>query len=114
MIKTKQQALKEAKRRWGKNAIVEDIGWKLASTKAQREAALQEMLEIRALPQEEQRQHRKRLDELFSIRHAEQYRVGEITPLPGIGAAFHIRGVGDSWDEAFAEADRRENIAKAG
>ena len=111
---TKQQAMREARRRWGKNSVIEDIGWKRASTKAERNAATQEVRAIRMLPRDEQRQHRKRLDELLSIQFGEQYRVGELTPLPGLGAAFHIRGVGDSWEEAFAEADRRENIAKAG
>lgn len=62
-IRTKTAALKEATRRWGRNAAVD---------------------------------HRPRSS------YANKYLVGIVV----IGLFFEVRGQGDSWDAAFADADR--------
>ncbi len=40
-----------------------------------------------------------------------QYQVGRLVPLPGFGKVFTIVGSGDSWEAAFADADKHPERA---
>lgn len=132
-IRTKKQALAEAVRRWGKKAAVRDDGPRLrdgtpwptpeerATLRAELEAhraakpvrpdittfgderplrewraALREFVEAEAA-------WKKREQRLSGLVRARRYSVGTV---PGLG--FWIEGEGDSWDEAFAEVDRKK------
>jgi hypothetical protein len=122
---TNKQALAEAVRRWGETAAVEDRGKKYSSTPEQRAAASAELKKLRANKIErigifsasidgmtlaEARatikknaeditaQH-KREQELQSMAWRKRYIVGTL------GFGFHIRGDGDTWEDAFKAAD---------
>lgn len=97
----KTQAMKEAAKRWGKDAVIIDKP-KLASTPEERAAAQQQRKHLRdTLTPEELKARRKEMDELLfkSLRH--RYSVGEHG-----GFFIGIRGYGDSWEECFQRADR--------
>lgn len=106
MIRTTKQALVEAKRRWGKTAAVEDLG-KRAATKEKREQAKAKLAELNKLPKEERKATEKERNELCCIIYRERYKVGYISTL--MFSAFHVCGSGDTWEEAFAQADTRMN-----
>lgn len=99
---TKAQAMKEATKRWGKNAYISHNP--KAPSKQAREAARAALDALRPIPHKErtpeQRQEAKRL---WGIVSWHPYQVGEITMLP-FGPCAHICGSGDSWEEAFASA----------
>ena len=98
----KSQALKEAVRRWGDQAVVIDDGKRNASTPEERKAASDQRRHLLAtLTSEEKKARRKELDALLSAALRNRYRVG----VHG-GFFIGIRGYGDSWEEAFAVADR--------
>ena len=59
---TNSQALKEAVKRWGKNAAVRDLGKKIASTPESRAAADAKLKELNALPDAEKKALRKERD----------------------------------------------------
>jgi hypothetical protein len=95
------QALKEAKRRWGPKAIVKDDR-KCATTSESRKAASEKRQAIlKAITPEEKKRRHRELDELLFQALRYRYSVG----VHG-GFFIAIRGYGDSWDEAFACADR--------
>ncbi len=114
---TTKQALREAVRRWGKTAGVRSAP--KAATKVEREAARARVIELRAnkprlRPDWQTRQEwdahnaavcqwrqeeREAQDTIFSYRCT----VGAIEH----HIAFCVKGQGDTFEEAFAEADRR-------
>jgi hypothetical protein len=98
-----KQALKEAVTRWGKTAAVNDRGRKCASTPEKRAAAGAKLREMKALPDAEKKLRRKERDEYFSESYRYRYIVGKIE----LGMFFSIEGSGDTWEEAFKEADER-------
>ena len=103
---TRSQALKEAVHRWGKLGCVEDRGAKRASNEEQRNAARAERKALLdSLTPEEKKARREELDRLFSAAFRYRYTVGEIGGFPGF-RCFHIRGQGDSWEDAFSKADK--------
>lgn len=107
-ISTKK-ALEEARKRWGSDAAIRDGGPKRASTEPAREAARKKRAELlETLTPAEKKARRRELDDLFSQSQRRRYDVGTVSQLPGIGPVFHIRGSGDSWDDAFKQADGRK------
>lgn len=97
----KTQALKEAVRRWGKDAVIQDRP-KQASTPEQREAARARRQHLReTLTKEELKKRHQEMDDLLfqTLRH--RYSVG----VHG-GFFISIRGCGDTWEQCFEAADR--------
>lgn len=98
---TKSQAVKEAVKRWGKEAVVIDER-KFASTPEEREAAREERKRLLAtLTPEEKKARRKELDELLSRALRQRFKVGYHG-----GFFIGVRGTGDTWEECFQAADR--------
>lgn len=110
----RSQALKAAVRRWGKNAAVRDDGPKRASTPERRAEASELLKALRAsIPKDRKptREEREQIDQLFSESLRMRYTVGVIHTV--IFSAFWIKGNGDTWEDAFAEADKRYPIREA-
>jgi hypothetical protein len=105
------QALREAARRWGDNAAVEDKGKARATTPESRAQASAERTALRAKIDAENRrptpEEKLELNRLFSDGVRQRFCVGVIATL-GPFRAFRIQGVGDSWAECFAQVDQRE------
>jgi hypothetical protein len=108
---TRKQAMTEAKKRWGKRAAIRFEPRK--ATKGVREQASADLKTHRlARPPKEEwktedsRRWRARDSQLMGLAMSYRYEVGRIGPdwLP----CFEIFGQGDSWEEAFAYADRRK------
>ena len=120
---TDKQAMAQAKKRWGKNGFIES---RLGAQDADgREKARTEMLQLKEektnLEAELQRrlaetgwyrEIQEKLRQLSTARqkalgraHSYRFRVGEIHNVGGLGMA-HIRGEGDTWEEAFAKAGK--------
>jgi hypothetical protein len=94
-----KQALATAQTRWGQAARIE-IRTGGYSTPESR-AAAREKLDQLARTGANDKLH----DDLFSELHARyRYTVGSV----GLGLFFHVVGAGDTWDEAFAEAESKE------
>lgn len=132
---TAKQALAEAVKRWGDKAAVQDGGKRRASTPEQRAAAQAELAEltkaqvkesnifsaedfpdemlaseVRRILREERTQRRlikEARDRTLAIVHTRRYSVGKAT------WCFEIKGQGDTWELAFAEADERAARDKA-
>jgi hypothetical protein len=108
---TKQQALAEARKRWGKNAIVRfNRG---AFRKADRTTASADLKSHRAeKPQRPVpvtpeytvawRAWKVEEDRLMGICLHYPCDVGDSFTLPMFGAGFAVKGSGDTWEEAFA------------
>lgn len=98
----KSQALKEAVRRWGKDAIIQDRGPRFASTPERRRAAQEARMELKAFRDlcPDRRAFRDFDDSLFSLAVRNRFSVG----VDG-GFCICIRGYGDSWEESFSCAD---------
>lgn len=105
------EALKAARKRWGKKALIRDNG--KPSDQAARDKALADFRELKALPlpedQTQRRARRKDLDRLCGLMHYHRFDVGRLMSV-GHFAAFHVIGYGDNWAEAFRKAD--ESIHK--
>lgn len=98
---TKAQALKEAVRRWGPKAIVRDDR-KCRTTPESREAArVKRHAILKSITPEEKRARHKELDELLFQALRVRFSVGTHE-----GFCISVRGYGDSWEDAFACADR--------
>jgi hypothetical protein len=93
----KRQALAKARQLWGEKAAVHDLGIKMASTPEQRAMAHKAML---ALPNTFD--YRKQRDALFSQAWRQRFRVGAVM----FGMFFEIKGHGDTWNDAFADAEK--------
>ncbi len=120
-IKTRKQALREALKRFGKKAAVQDGGWRAASAPEERESAKAELPSVRKQiaaietrhkeelapiykrHREELADLKKREGEIRGIMHCRQYSVGTISDFGGY-QAFSVKGEGDTWDEAFEKA----------
>lgn len=110
----RSQALKAAVRRWGKNAAVRDDGPKRASTPERRAEATKQLVDLRAsIPKDRRptKEEREQIDQLFSASLRMRYTVGVIHTV--VFSAFWVKGTGDTWEDAFAEADRRYPIREA-
>lgn len=94
----KSQALKEAVRLFGKDAVVIDDGPRRASNPENRAKAREEMKRLNALciTHELRKQYRKERDHWLSEAYRYRYRVGIHH-----GFAIGVRGSGDSWQECF-------------
>lgn len=99
----KTQALKEAVKRWGKDAAVQDKGAKLAGTPESRAAGRAALTVLNALTPEEKKAKRKERDDALFACYRYRYVVGYIA----LGMMFAVHGSGDTWEEAFHEADNR-------
>jgi len=116
-MKTLKQSLAHAVSLWGKTACVEDRGARFARPQSEREAAKakREMLlahkkaTASTASREERNAMQKELDNLFHLSFNKQYIVGSVE----MGMFFLIKGDGDTWDEAFVEAERKYPSKKA-
>lgn len=79
---TYSQALREAKKRWGKDVRIERI---VLNRKNSRQTK-------RAAP--------------IGV----EYRVGPIAVGPVLGSVFVVKGIGRNWEEAFVYADRQKPL----
>ena len=105
------QALAQARKRWGKRAMIEDS--KRDSSEKIRAEAKTELERLRATLTKEQQQepeNRKLIRELASKTWRYRYRVGSFSDFCGLGA-FLVNGEGDTWEAAFAKADGRNKKA---
>lgn len=102
---TQQQALAETQKRWGRGGVVEFN--KKGCTKVERDVASAALKAHReAKPRAPDLAWRKRERELMGVALSYRYRVGQIISMPGFGGCFEVRGEGDSWEEAFTQAER--------
>lgn len=109
-----KQALAQARKRWGKTAAVEDRP-QSATTPEQRAEAQKELDEHRReWPEASKRpkELRDRMQKLASTTWRRRYQVGTVESMAGL-AAFFIKGTGDTWEEALADADKRYPAKKA-
>jgi hypothetical protein len=97
----KSQALKEAVKRWGKDAVVIDER-RNASTPAQREAARNARMELRGfITSSEDRRFFRPLDnELLFQSMRQRFKVGY-----HCGFFISVRGTGDTWEECFTNVN---------
>lgn len=118
---TEKQAMREAKKRWGKKAYIESrLGAsdtharerahaELKIARDHREAIGMEVIRrLRATPWwlEMEEQQKKLTDEIKTLQSkAMSYRF-QVGALGLMGMAFCVRGQGDTWEEAFARASR--------
>jgi hypothetical protein len=115
---TREQAIREGRKRWGKRAIVR-AGEALSSPE-QRAEAMDRLKRNRARRDEIDREVQARLNTLDWYRAAQAERkacLQEVSQTQGwasyykfsvgldIGIAFSVEGQGDTWEEAFAKAD---------
>ena len=123
---TREQALKKAQKLWGKHARIE-IGQRLSSPEDRakntadradinaRIDALKETYNTWLQAQPEHQLFRATLKQLFAQRdrvpsHYYKFRVGHT----GMGGMFyHVEGQGDTWEEAFANADPEKRKQQA-
>lgn len=107
---TKSAALAEAVKRWGKQAAVQDNGKKAATTPESRAAAREARAELRGfITKENKKEFKPMMDSLFSAAMSQRYTVGEIGGVGGF-RFFRICGQGDTWEEAFTVADKRNGV----
>lgn len=114
---TKAQALMEARTRWGKNAVVRYN--KGAFREGDRKQASADLKEHRthkpvvpptgrdAAYVQAFREWKAEEEKLFWIVMREPCDVGTLDNIANVFTAFHIHGSGDTWEQAFAKADRR-------
>lgn len=105
---TEKQAYKEAVKRFGSNGAVQ-YNKNNRSTPEERLAASTANIELRQKVRECEDKDQKKVlserqrDAMFAaMRYA--YSVGSVE----LGMFFSVKGQGDSWDEAFLDADRAE------
>jgi len=121
---TNQQAVAKAKKRWGKTFYVRNSGH--FSSPEQRKTALDAVLnaraEIKRIEEEvarrlaeldwyqellkQRRECRQQISNTEGDAHHYRFSVGRAS-----GLFNEIMGQGDTWEEAFAAADRRESTA---
>ena len=110
-IRSKTAALAEARRRWGREACVRFDGrapkalaraTALEALKAHNQLKPAQKYEAGTMTPE-YRAWNGEAHRLLALTHSEPCNVGRVF----MGIAFEVRGVGDTWDEAFADADKR-------
>lgn len=107
---THDEALHEARRRFGPNATVRDLGPRYASSPEDRGRARVRLAELRgiktdAMTTPQQYRHRNEYLRVFAATVQSRYSVGTVAP--GAFAPFRVIATGDSWAEVFANADRQ-------
>lgn len=120
---TREQALKEARKRFGKDARIqvydkcsspEARGDALATVKAARarieaiEAEIAERLKALDWYQALRAEQKAERETIKSIGNAAMYykfNVGKVSNVGGL-SFYHVDGQGDTWEQAFAQADR--------
>ena len=118
---TRDQALKEARKRWGDKAIIRAYDSLSSERKRETAAALfdEAKARIEAIDAEikarlealdwyqallaERRLLVKQKQDNLGEKLYKKFAVGKDSS----GIAFHVCGQGDTWEEAFAEADRK-------
>lgn len=94
-------ALKRAREILGPKAILRDYGPKAAPSPELRAAARAELTALRATSRKENYERRT---ELLGICVSFRFAVGVPYTIPGLGGGMVVRGTGDTWEEALAEA----------
>lgn len=114
---TKAQAWKAAQERWGPRAIIRHSPKALVEREKipLRERHKQVRAELAATPRSPETMARRREllreeRDLFGQLIGDRCNVGEEMD---ILAAFHVKGSGDTWEQAFAKADERYPVRKA-
>lgn len=102
------QALAQARRRWGTTAAVQDR--KYETSPELRAKAKAEFQRIKALPVKEQEALRKEKLQARSGQWRYRYSVGKLDSVCGMGM-FLVEAEGDTWDECFAKAAERKKAA---
>jgi hypothetical protein len=121
---TRQQAQKEAQKRWGKRAMIR-VGELLSSPdkRAEAQAILKRNRERRDAIDHEVNERLNAMDwyrELMAERKACVRAVSEAQGWAAyykfkvgrdVGIAFSVDGCGDTWEAAFADAERQKALA---
>jgi hypothetical protein len=96
-------AKKEAQKRWGDNyAIADRIR---PSREPARNLAFAKLTELRAITQKSRtKEQREEMNALLGQALYYRFRVGYVHG----GFCFSVQGEGDTWEEAFAQADKRK------
>lgn len=121
---TNDQAMKQAKKRWGSKALVRNAG-RFSSPERRAEASEKTTAarnRIKAIDQEiaerlkvldwyqaltsERKELQKTASENSGMAMFHRFSVGK-----NIGIGFEVLGSGDTWEEAFAQADARAGRA---
>lgn len=118
---TREQAMREARRRWGGKALIRAAA--ALSSPEQREAARATMAEANAELTRLKAERKARLDALDWLNDlnqqiaATQQRASVATSdahyykfavgYDAHGFAFHVNGQGDTWEQAFSAADKK-------
>lgn len=121
---TNDQALKQATKRWGKRAAVRNAGHFSSPDRraAASEKATTARARIKAIDQEiaerlkaldwyqaltgERKELQKVASENSGMAMFHRFSVGK-----NMGLFFEVLGSGDTWEEAFAQADKRAGVA---
>lgn len=108
IMRTMRQAIAHARKLWGNTAAVRDNGIKFTIPQSERDEAKAQWHAFKqqrdkSTDRAESRSFQKQMDGLFWKIHGHRYSVGKIM----MGMFFEVRGDGDSWDDAFAEAVRK-------
>jgi hypothetical protein len=108
---TKARALKEAQQRWGKRAIIRFSPKALLASekiplRERRKAIKAELETLPRIPETQPRRSALLREERDLIGQVlgDRCNVGQEMD---ILAAFHVMGAGDTWEQAFAQADER-------
>ncbi len=105
-----KQALAQARKRWGKKAVVQDI--KLDTSPERREQARKRYAELKDLKGDALTPElKKERDNIRSWQWTFRFAVGRIESIAGAFEAFWVKGQGDTWEQAFAEADAKDKKA---
>lgn len=108
---TRNEALQRAVRLWGKQAAVRDNGH--PTSEADRAAARIEYERLRAMPAADRdAAQRKEINRLRGLSCYYRYTVGTVWSIGGFGA-FSVMGEGDTWDAAFAKAEKLDSAVGA-
>lgn len=99
---TKTKALKEAQKRWGKTAAIQEQR-NCDSTPASREEAKRKLGEINKLSDAEKKARRRERDDALSRSYWYRFTVGRVS----MGLFFEVLGQGDTWEDAFKASDVR-------
>lgn len=91
---SKAKALKEARSRWGSQAHIEYNG--RAMTEPEKRPLRERLAQLRA---EDKRETWREREALVGVLLTTRCKVGHLS------WAYHVRGSGDTWEEAFEKAD---------
>src|SRR5690348_7014503 len=107
-----KQALAEARKRWGKNAAVQDRKSKSSPQMREQARAALKLLREQSQTKEQKMANRKELDRLQSESFHYRYQIGKLDGVGGF-TFFSVKACGDTWEDTFAAATAKNNEGTA-